>query len=107
MKVGPLSKTWSRRDSGRPVTVTSCLEMHAQAMPPAHHEPRRERPERTAAGAGISAVSLFVSQPDRFEARSCSVQPARAGIEANRHEAHKKVAATRWHDLGRVGTGGA
>jgi hypothetical protein len=58
---------------------------YVQAMPPARRQPRRERLERTV-GAGISTVSLFVSQPDRRGAKPGS------SAEANHHEreAHKK-----------------
>ena len=76
----------------------------AQAMPPARRQPRHERPGRATRRWHQCCVSLCVSARP---VRRVAVRRSRLEPEVNRHEAHKKVVATRWHDLGRVGTGDA
>ena len=77
--------------------------MRAQAMLPARRQPRRERLERTGRRWYQCCVSVCESAGPVWRDAD---RAAGSSAEANRHEAHKKVAATLpLYDLSRVGTG--
>ena len=74
------------------ITAAALAAMRAQAMPPARRQPRRERPERTDRRWHQCCVSVCESAGPVWRDAG---RAAGSSAEANRHEAHKKVAATR------------
>ena len=108
----PCDQCRSRDRSGEIIRIMHAMETHAEHAQGAAPAARRAASAQDGpTGAGISAVSLFVSQPDRRSAMQAA-QPARAWkrtARAPRSRGAQKVAANRareLYDLGRVGTPG-